>query len=375
MLPELLRDRLKASVKDFWRNLPVRTHFDFTEGLLFSDLFRYHTDEYKQNFVDTCDSLVNASGARREIPNQIQYKDRLVCVGKFVVGIDPHNRFNNIFEASRSATKALIDWTISRVCPTGHELNGVDAFPDDHPELQNKVVLIQIAVPCREDATEYKAPETEMCTFAVKINGKNTKSQWRMSEKEVSEKITDHTATLQGTPLLYMHRSVSFNELTALYLHELNLVAFEYVACQQDRHGVLVLSEFAGAASFMTNGSIPFHHGNKTGMSEALYSAFILDEPRAKYEHLRDFIKANTRFQTLLYGYRQPLTFAMLNGAKPSLKSFLLVANGQKTHVDLRLLLPRLFSGTRAQELRTCMRCHKKPIRRASLDLLGLEVM
>ncbi|KAJ5583191.1 Alpha alpha-trehalose-phosphate synthase subunit [Penicillium sp. DV-2018c] len=351
-------------VKDFWRNLPVRTHFDFTEGLLFSDLFRFHTDEYKQNFVDTCDSLVNASGARREIPNQIQYKDRLVCVGKFVVGIDPHNR----------------------VFPTGHELNGVDAFPDDHPELQNKVVLIQIAVPCREDATEYKAPETEMCTFAVKINGKNNKSQWRMSEKEVSEKITDHAATLEGTPLLYMHRSVSFNELTALYSvanvclltftrDELNLVAFEYVACQQDRHGVLVLSEFAGAASFMTNGSIPFHHGNKTGMSEALYSAFILDERRAKYEHLRDFIKANTRFQTLLYGYRQPLTFAMLNGAKPSLKSFLLVANGQKTHVDLRLLLPRLFSGTRAQELRTCMRCHKKPIRRASLDLLGLEVM
>jgi trehalose 6-phosphate synthase len=107
-----------------------------------------------------------------------------------------------------------------------------------------------------------------------------------------------------------MHRSVPFNELTALYSvadvclltstrDGMNLVAFEYVACQQEHHGVLVLSEFAGAASFMTNGSIPFHPANKTEMSEAIFNALNLDpgERKAKYEYLRGFVNTNTRFE------------------------------------------------------------------------------
>lgn len=109
-----------------------------------------------------------------------------------------------------------------------------------------------------------------------------------------------------------MHRSVPFNELTALYSvadvclltstrDGMNLVAFEYVACQEERHGVLVLSEFAGAASFMTNGSIPFHPANKTEMSEAIFNGLNLDpaERKAKYEYLRGFVNANTRFERL----------------------------------------------------------------------------
>lgn len=105
-----------------------------------------------------------------------------------------------------------------------------------------------------------------------------------------------------------MHRSVPFNELTALYSiadvclltstrDGMNLVAFEYVACQEKRHGVLVLSEFAGAATFMRDGSIPFHPANKTEMSQALFNALNLDgdERKRKYEYLRDFVNKNTR--------------------------------------------------------------------------------
>lgn len=105
-----------------------------------------------------------------------------------------------------------------------------------------------------------------------------------------------------------MHRSVPFTELTALYSvadvclltstrDGMNLVSFEYVACQEKKHGVLVLSEFAGAASFMREGSIPFHPANKTEMSEAIYRALNLDEEerKCKYEYLRDFVNTNTR--------------------------------------------------------------------------------
>jgi trehalose 6-phosphate synthase len=105
-----------------------------------------------------------------------------------------------------------------------------------------------------------------------------------------------------------MHRSVPFTELVALYSiadvcllastrDGMNLVSFEYVACQAERHGVLVLSEFAGAATFMRDGSIPFHPANTTEMSESIAKALNLDpaERKRKYEYLRDFVNKNTR--------------------------------------------------------------------------------
>lgn len=56
------------------------------------------------------------------------------------------------------------------------KLKGFDAFLDDNPDLRNKVVLIQVAVPSREDVKEYQELETELSTIAGKINGKHGSS-------------------------------------------------------------------------------------------------------------------------------------------------------------------------------------------------------
>ncbi|KAL2000477.1 hypothetical protein VTN02DRAFT_3027 [Thermoascus thermophilus] len=115
-------------------------------------------------------------------------------------------------------------------------------------------------------------------------------------------------ATPDYTPLIYMHRSIPFPELTALYAISdvcllastrdgMNLVAFEYVACQAQRHGVLVLSQFAGAAVFMGHGSIIFHPANPNEIAEAIHKAVTMndDARRENYERLRAFIYHNTR--------------------------------------------------------------------------------
>ncbi|KAF3401955.1 Alpha,alpha-trehalose-phosphate synthase [UDP-forming] 2 [Penicillium rolfsii] len=309
LLPELLRNRLQAKNKrcaigfflhtpfpagDFWRALPVKKHL--LEGLLSSDLIGFHTDEYKQNFIDTCASIL---GARTEIPNQIQYKDRLVCAGRYIVGIDPQkfadtlkkpevqDRIKTIEERYKGMKVIVGVDRLDYIKGLTQKLKGFDSFLDDHPELCNKVVLIQVAVPSREDVKEYQELETELSTLSGKINGKH--------------------ATPEGTPLLYMHRSVPFTELTALYSvadvcllsstrDGMNLVSFEYVACQDKKKGVLVLSEFAGSATFMREGSIPFHPANTTEMSEALYTALNLapEERQQKHEFLSKFVNTHT---------------------------------------------------------------------------------
>lgn len=212
LLPKMLRERLGRENKkcaigfslhtpfpagDFWRALPVRR--DLIEGMLASDLIGFHTDEYKQNFTGTCvgllyvhfswgTGLVGADmdrGAQTGVPGKIQYKDRLIEAGTFIVGIDPQ-KFNDALAKPevQKRTKQLeeryrgvqviigVD-RLDYIKGLTQKLKGYDRFLEQHPEFINKVVLIQVAVPSREDVKEYQDLETEICTIAGKINGKH----------------------------------------------------------------------------------------------------------------------------------------------------------------------------------------------------------
>lgn len=108
--------------------------------------------------------------------------------------------------------------------------------------------------------------------------------------------------------MLYMHRSIPFDELSALYSvadvclltsarDGMNLVSFEYIACQDKRHGVLVLSEFAGASSFMSNASVKFHPANVRELSDAIHKAVTMgpEERKERHEALMNIVNTNTR--------------------------------------------------------------------------------
>jgi trehalose 6-phosphate synthase len=124
------------------------------------------------------------SGARTEIPNQIQYRNRLVCTDKFIVGIDPQKFTDTLqkpevkariksLEERYTGVKVIVGVDrLDHIKGLTQKLKGFDAFLEDNPDLRNKVVLIQVAVPSREDVKEYQELETELSTIAGKINGK-----------------------------------------------------------------------------------------------------------------------------------------------------------------------------------------------------------
>jgi trehalose 6-phosphate synthase/phosphatase len=104
------------------------------------------------------------------------------------------------------------------------------------------VVLIQVAVPSRENIESYQELTSEVHELIASINGNFGTADW--------------------VPLVYMHRGISRSELVALYhiadagwvspLRDgMNLVAKEFAACKPDGNGVLILSSFAGAAAEM----------------------------------------------------------------------------------------------------------------------------
>lgn len=109
----------------------------------------------------------------------------MVEAGTFVVGIDPQKfddtlnkpevqtRIKELEERYKDVHVIIGVDRLDYIKGLTHKLKGYDRFLDDHPEMKNKVLLIQVAVPSREDVKEYQDLETELSTIAGKINGKH----------------------------------------------------------------------------------------------------------------------------------------------------------------------------------------------------------
>lgn len=119
--------------------------------------------------------------------------------------------------------------------------------------------------------------------------------------------------TVEFTPIHFLHKSLDFDELLALYAVSdvclitstrdgMNLVCYEYIATQQRRHGVLVLSEFTGAAQSLT-ACIIVNPWNTEELAEALLQAVTMsDEQRAtNFMHMYDYVSAWTRCVVLIF--------------------------------------------------------------------------
>ena len=103
-----------------------------------------------------------------------------------------------------------------------------------------------------------------------------------------------------------MHKSVSFDELIALYSVSdvclvsstrdgMNLVSYEYIATQEKRHGVMILSEFTGAAQSL-NGSLIVNPWNTEELADSIHDAVTMgDEQRnLNYQKLSKYVRKYT---------------------------------------------------------------------------------
>jgi trehalose 6-phosphate synthase len=148
-----------------------------------------------------------------------------------------------------------------------------------------EVVLFQVAVPSREKVQEYALTKRDIEQRVGRING-------------------DFSETARS-PVQYVHRNIPFKDLIAMYCAAdvmlvsplkdgMNLVAKEYVASHTDESGVLILSEFAGAAESLRD-SILINPYDIHGMANAMELALHLpqEEIQRKMKSLRKIVKNN----------------------------------------------------------------------------------
>ncbi|EEP80599.1 alpha,alpha-trehalose-phosphate synthase 1 [Uncinocarpus reesii 1704] len=129
------------------------------------------------------------------------------------------------------------------------KLHALEVFLTDHPEWIGKVVLVQVAVPSRQDVEEYQNLRAVVNELVGRINGKfgSCPPRFPLSSRYGHGINTRALGTVEFMPIHFMHKSVNFDELIALYAVSdacivsstrdgMNLVSYEYIATQHKRH-------------------------------------------------------------------------------------------------------------------------------------------
>jgi trehalose 6-phosphate synthase len=152
------------------------------------------------------------------------------------------------------------------------------------PEFRRRTCLVQIVVPSRETIPGYQVLKAEIERLAAQVNGEFAEPGW--------------------VPINYIHRSLPRTELLALYRTSrvalvtplkdgMNLVAKEYCACRLDNDGILILSEFAGAATELKHGALQVNPYDQSEVAEALSTAInmVPAEQRRRMLRLRNQVR------------------------------------------------------------------------------------
>ena len=254
---------------DLFRLLPWDR--ELLRSLLACDLIGFHVQGYVHNFMDCVERTLGARVHRDR--STVEYGDRVTQVGAFPIGID-----FDLFDQMASAATVPPGAAHERVVLGVDRLDYTKGIPDRmrafarllerEPQHRGNVVLMQIAVPSRSQVAEYRTLKREIDELVGSINGRFATAHW--------------------SPIRYLYRSFSHDELAAIYREAdvalvtplrdgMNLVAKEFVACQVADPGVLILSRLAGAADTMRE-ALLVNPYDIDGTAEAIHRALSMGE-------------------------------------------------------------------------------------------------
>jgi trehalose 6-phosphate synthase/phosphatase len=296
LVPGLLRARLPEARIGYFHHIPFPTgeiystlprREELLRGLLGADLIGFHTLSYVRHFSG---ALLRLLGLDMDV-DRVTYGGRAVRVGAFPMGIDVHSfealagdeavqKEARQFRQGADGQRLLIG--VDRLDYTKgipRRLLAVQRLLERAPAWRGKLRFVQVAVPSRTQVEAY--------------------AEYRDQVDELVGRINGLYGTVQNVPIHYLYRSFNQRQLVALYRAAdailvtpirdgMNLVAKEFCAARTDEDGVLVLSEFAGAAAELGDALIVNAY-DVEGMANAIEKALGMprEERRARMRTLR----------------------------------------------------------------------------------------
>lgn len=260
LLPALLRKRCPEMriimtveapfpTSELVRCLKPRT--ELLNGMLGADLICFQAHHYAQHFANSCARILGLDVGRKWVDGADDHRTHLkVCPS----GIDGSKvaslAFNDVVDEKYiQLAKLYAGKKVIIGCDSPNRLSGVDKkleafkyFLDKHPEWRDKVVLIQFARPGSVEANgdenaKYSRRVQDLVTRINSSHGSVGYLPVQMHAEQLSQQ--DYFAILQLGDVA-VHTCIR---------EGMSTTGLEYIACQRQKHGVLIISEFSGTAS------------------------------------------------------------------------------------------------------------------------------
>jgi len=306
LLPGMIRKALpKSTIITFW-HIPWPNPESFgicpwreelLKGMLGSTILGFHTPYHCKNFLETVDRYLETRIEHES--STISRRGQLTMVENYPISIQwppPWQGQLPPVEQTRSEILAELDLPPDHLLGVGvdrmdytkgilERFSAVERMLELHPELVGRFSFIQIAAPSRSALEEYRAFEARLYALEKRINERFS----RDGRKAIILKAEHH----EPDQVNRYYRAAQVCMVTSLH-DGMNLVAKEYIAARDDERGVLVLSQFTGAANELYEALIvnPYHVEQT---AEALYQGLTMPEyeqqerMRSMRAQVRDF--------------------------------------------------------------------------------------
>jgi len=261
LLSRLLREQNpELTIGQFW-HIPWATHEVFRtcpwqeeilDGLLGNDLLGFHIQSFCKNFLETVEHGLESRVDREKFA--AVYRGRTTLVQPFPISVDfdglsqeagtevVEREMDNIrheFDLEGKYVGVGMD-RIDYTKGIPERLQALDKFLEYFPDYRGKVVFIQAGMPSRTQIESYQNLNQRMEELTRQINDKYGNDSWKP--------VIPLTRQLTHSTLAALRRLANFCVVSSLH-DGMNLVAKEFVASRVDGDGVLILSQFAGAAA------------------------------------------------------------------------------------------------------------------------------
>ncbi|MEO0316289.1 MAG: hypothetical protein RI928_2745 [Pseudomonadota bacterium] len=302
LLPRMVREKLpKATLIMFW-HIPWPNPESFgicpwreelLEGLLGNTLLGFHTPFHCKNFLETVD---------RYLETRIEHEASTISYGGDLTQVEPYpisiawpdaDTKPDVVQCRRELRESLhlpqdhrialgvdrLDYTKGIV----ERFQAVDRLLELRPELIGRFSLFQIAAPSRSSLDEYQSLEARVRKLAHQINQRYSNPTAPSIVLRIEHYDADQLATC--------YRAADICLVTSLH-DGMNLVAKEFIAARDDELGVLILSQFTGAARELHEALIinPYHIEQG---AQALYRALTMPaaEQRERMRSMRTLVR------------------------------------------------------------------------------------
>jgi trehalose 6-phosphate synthase len=259
---------------DYWSVLPAEQRAAVHEGLLANDVVGLHTNRWRLNFLRSCADILGAEVD--SATSTVVHRGRRTLVTSHPISIDTDEFAGLRDDARVLEEERLIEGRrreslvvrVDRTDPSKNIVRGFRAsglFLEQHPEWHGRVTFLALLDPSRQDVPAYASYLAAIEREVAGVNARFRRDGWTPIELEVADNFAQSVAAYKQYDVL----------LVNAVFDGLNLVSKE-APLVNDRDGVLVLSENAGAHEELAEWAVSVNPFDLEGQAHAIHEALTM---------------------------------------------------------------------------------------------------